>query len=38
VQSNTTGKEFIADSILKLNPKTVGIYRLIMKQGSDIFY
>ncbi|MGB2270182.1 MAG: nucleotide sugar dehydrogenase [Cycloclasticus pugetii] len=37
VQSNTTRKEFIADSILKLNPKTVGIYRLIMKQGSDNF-
>ena len=37
VQSNTTRKDFVADSILKLNPKTVGIYRLIMKQGSDNF-
>lgn len=35
VQSNTTRKEFIADSIVKLNPKVVGIYRLIMKQDSD---
>jgi UDPglucose 6-dehydrogenase len=37
VESNATRKEFIADSILKLNPKVVGIYRLIMKQGSDNF-
>ena len=35
MQSNTTRKEFIADSIVKLNPKVVGIYRLIMKQDSD---
>jgi UDPglucose 6-dehydrogenase len=35
VLSNTTRKEFIADSIVKLNPKVVGIYRLIMKQDSD---
>ena len=35
VQSNTTRKEFIADSILKLNPKVVGIFRLTMKQDSD---
>jgi len=37
VQSNTTRKEFIAESIIKRNPKTVGIYRLVMKQGSDNF-
>jgi len=37
VQSNTTRKEFIADSIIKLNPKVVGIYRLIMKQDSGNF-
>jgi len=37
VDSNTTRKDFIADSILKRNPKTVGIYRLIMKSGSDNF-
>ena len=37
VESNTTRKDFIADSILKRNPKIVGIYRLIMKSGSDNF-
>ena len=37
VDSNTTRKDFIAESILKRNPKTVGIYRLIMKSGSDNF-
>jgi UDPglucose 6-dehydrogenase len=37
VCSNTTRKDFIADSIIKLNPKVVGIYRLVMKQGSDNF-
>lgn len=37
VQSNATRKDFIADSILALKPRTVGIYRLIMKAGSDNF-
>lgn len=37
VDSNTTRKDFIANSIIKKNPSTVGIYRLIMKQGSDNF-
>ncbi len=35
VQANTTRKDFIAQEILKRNPKVVGIYRLIMKAGSD---
>ncbi len=37
VQSNSTRKDFIADSIVKRNPKVVGVYRLIMKSGSDNF-
>lgn len=37
VDANTTRKDFIADSILDLKPKTVGIYRLTMKAGSDNF-
>lgn len=37
VESNTTRKDFIADSIIKKNPKVVGVYRLIMKAGSDNF-
>lgn len=37
VDSNTTRKDFIADSIVKMNPKVVGIYRLTMKTGSDNF-
>ena len=37
VEANATRKDFIANSILKRNPKVVGIYRLIMKAGSDNF-
>ncbi|KUJ00599.1 nucleotide sugar dehydrogenase [Vibrio sp. MEBiC08052] len=37
VDANRTRKDFIAESILKKNPQTVGIYRLIMKSGSDNF-
>lgn len=37
VQSNTTRKDFIAESIVRQQPKVVGIYRLIMKAGSDNF-
>jgi len=37
VDANTTRKDFIADSIIKRNPKVVGIYRLVMKSGSDNF-
>lgn len=37
VESNTTRKDFIAESILKRKPNRVGIYRLIMKSGSDNF-
>ncbi|MDA7817555.1 nucleotide sugar dehydrogenase [Sulfurimonas sp.] len=37
VDSNTTRKDFIADSIIARNPKIVGIYRLVMKSGSDNF-
>jgi len=35
VEANSTRKDFVADSILKRNPRVVGIYRLIMKAGSD---
>ena len=37
VTSNTVRKNFIADEILKSKPKTVGFYRLVMKEGSDNF-
>lgn len=37
VESNTTRKDFIADDIIRRKPKTVGVYRLIMKAGSDNF-
>jgi UDPglucose 6-dehydrogenase len=37
VEANSTRKDFIADSILKLNPTVVGVHRLIMKAGSDNF-
>ena len=35
VDSNETRKNFIVDSILNLKPKVVGVYRLVMKEGSD---
>ena len=37
VDANSTRKDFIADSIIRKNPKIVGIYRLTMKSGSDNF-
>ena len=37
VESNTTRKDFVADSILARRPSVVGVYRLIMKSGSDNF-
>lgn len=37
VDANSTRKDFIADAIIKRNPKVVGVYRLIMKAGSDNF-
>ncbi len=37
VDANRTRKDFIADDILARNPKVVGVYRLVMKSGSDNF-
>ena len=37
VESNDVRKDFVADKIMEKNPKTVGVYRLTMKHGSDNF-
>ncbi len=37
VDSNTTRKDFIAESVIRQNPTRVGVYRLVMKAGSDNF-
>ncbi len=37
VEANRTRKDFIADEVIKRSPKVVGIYRLVMKSGSDNF-
>ena len=37
VDANSTRKDFIADNIIAKHPKTVGVYRLVMKSGSDNF-
>ena len=35
IEANTTRKKFITSQILKINAKTIGVYRISMKQGSD---
>ena len=37
VDANSTRKDFLADEIIRQQPKTVGVYRLVMKAGSDNF-
>ena len=37
VEANSTRKDFVADAILRRKPRTVGVYRLVMKAGSDNF-